>query len=96
MTQFEFVLVSSRSNISGSGTNRPISRYRRHYDSKVNRSIKKRKQDVIAFVNTVTQFIHRGRKCLTAKTQVQTQIESYNPKSINQIWQRTMIVNNLI
>jgi hypothetical protein len=31
-------------------------RYRRHYGSKVNRS----KQDVIAFVNTVTQFIHRG------------------------------------
>ena len=28
--------------------NRPISRYRRHYGSKVNRS-KKRKQDVIAF-----------------------------------------------
>ena len=39
--------------------NRPISRYRRHYGSKVNRS-KKRKEDVIAFVNTVTQFIHRG------------------------------------
>jgi hypothetical protein len=38
---------------------RPISRYRRHYGSKVNRS-KKRKQDVIAFVNTVTQFVHRG------------------------------------
>ena len=38
---------------------RPISRYRHHYGSKVNRS-KKRKQDVIAFVNTVTQFIHRG------------------------------------
>ena len=37
----------------------PISRYRRHYGSKVNRS-KKRKQDVIALVNTVTQFIHRG------------------------------------
>ena len=34
-------------------------RYRRHYGSKVNRS-KNRKQDVIAFVNTVTQFIHRG------------------------------------
>jgi len=60
MTQFEFVLVSSLSNISGSGTNRPISRYCRHYGSKVNRSIEKRKQDVIAFVNTVTQFIHRG------------------------------------
>jgi hypothetical protein len=39
---------------------RPISRYRRHYGSKVNRSIKKRKQDVIAFVNMVTQFIYRG------------------------------------
>ena len=37
----------------------PISLYRRHYGSKVNRS-KKRKQDVIALVNTVTQFIHRG------------------------------------
>jgi hypothetical protein len=36
-----------------------FSRCRRHYGSKVNRS-KKRKQDVIAFVNTVTQFIHRG------------------------------------
>jgi hypothetical protein len=39
--------------------NRLIWRYRRHYGSKVNWS-KKRKQDVIAFVKTVTQFIHRG------------------------------------
>ena len=38
----------------------PISRYRRQYGAKVNRSKKKRKQDVIAFVNTVTQLIHRG------------------------------------
>ena len=27
--------------------------------------VKKRKQDVIAFVNTVTQFIHRGSYALT-------------------------------
>ena len=40
--------------------NRPISRYRRHYGSKVNRSKKNVNKDVIAFVNTVTQFIHRG------------------------------------
>ena len=43
-----------------SKSNRPISRYRHQYGSKVNRNKKKHKQDVIAFVNTVTQFIHRG------------------------------------
>ena len=55
------IVIQTRYGISQSCERVPISRYRRHYyGSKVNRSKKKGKQDVIAFVNTVTQFIHRG------------------------------------
>ena len=43
--------------------NRPISRYRRHYGSKVNRS-KNRQQDAIAFVNTTRQMYLSWQLCV--------------------------------
>ena len=49
-----------RSYLQGSENGRVVTiGYRRHYGSG-SIGVKKRKQDVIAFVNTVSQFIHRG------------------------------------